>query len=417
MNKRIWRFGSAFALAAIAVAIVLAACAAPTTQPPAPAPTVAQPTAALAQPTTAPAQPTMAPAQPTAAPEQPTAAPTQAPSASGTDRAKTLILDTEGGKVADAKNFNPYAGGRGGSNGVVQALTEPVFTTNLVTGKIEPWLADSMTPNEDFTRWTLKLKKGIEWSDGQPLTADDVLFTVAMIQKFPDLALPYKFKDVTAKKIDDQTVEFTLPQSDPRWQLTVWSSNLQSQEVKLVPEHIWKDVADPVKFTNYDPEKGYPVFSGAWTLDKVVSDVEFTYKLNPNWWGAKTGFRPLPQVQNIVYTILGDENTNAAALDKGDLDSLAPTSPNTFLTLQAKNPKIIAWSKNPPYGNPDVCDRNLEFNTTVQPWDDPEMRWAVAQAIDRSKIIDIAYGGFASPSYNFLPDFRGLDHYRDLLDK
>src|SRR5581483_6798028 len=233
MNNRIRRIGTAFAFAAIAVALLLAACAAPAAPPPAPAPTVAQPTAA-------PAQPTAAPAQPTTAPAQPTAAPTEAPSSGGTDRANTLILDTEGGKVADAKNFNPYAGGRGGSNGVVQALTEPVFTTNLVTGKIEPWLADSMTPKEDFTRWTLKLKKGIEWSDGQPLTADDVLFTVAMIQKFPDLALPYKFKDVTAKKIDDQTVEFTLPQSDPRWQLTVWSSNLQSQEVKLVPEHIWK---------------------------------------------------------------------------------------------------------------------------------------------------------------------------------
>lgn len=369
--------------------------------------------------------PAQATATPTTAPTQaPTQVPTIAPTTAITqttttasERAKTLILDTEGGKVADAKNFNPYAQGRGGSNGVVQALTEPLFTTNLVTGKMDGWLGESMTPNADFTKWQLKLRKGTEWSDGQPLNADDVIFTVQMIQKFPDLAIPHKFKDVTMTKVDDQTVEFTLPQGDPRFQLTVWGSNLQSQEIKLVPAHIWKDVTDPVTFTNYDPAKGYPIFSGAWLLDTVVSDTEFTYKLNPNWWGAKSGWRPLPAVENIVFTVLGDENTRAAALDKGDLDSLAPASPSTFLTLQAKNPNVIAWSKDPPYGNADVCDRNLEFNHTVKPWDDPEMRWAVAQAIDRDKIIDIAYDGFSTASYNFLPDFPGLDHYRDLLDK
>lgn len=406
--------------AALFILFAFAACAAPAapTQPPAAAPT--QPPAAATQPpaaTEAPAAATQAPAAATEAPAAATEAPTSAPAAGSTDRSKTLILDTEGGQVADSKNFNPYSGGRGGSNGIVNALVEPLFTTNLQTGEIVPWLGESMTPNEDFTKWTLKLRKGIEWSDGTPLTADDVLFTVDMIQKFPDLSTPHKFKDVTTKKIDDQTVEFTLPESDPRFQLTVWAGNLQSQEIRLVPKHIWESQKDPVTFTNYDPAKGWPVFSGAWTLDKVVSDTEFTYKLNPNWWGAKTGFRPLPKVENIVWTLLGDENTRAAALDKGDLDSLAIASPSTFLTLQAKNPGIIAWSKDPPYGNPDVCGRNLEFNTTVKPWDDPEMRWAVAQAIDRSKLIDIAYNGLTTPAYNFLPPFVGLDKFRTLLEE
>lgn len=416
MNPHISKWASRGTILLLVALAALIGCAAPaaTPVPPtqAPPPATAVPAAAPTQ-----AQPTQVP--PTQAPPTtaPTSAATAAPSGAAADRAKTLILDTEGGKVADSKNYNPYAQGRGGSNGLVQALIEPIFTTNEVTGKIEPWLGDTMTPNADFTKWTLTLKKGIEWSDGQPLNADDLIFTVNMIQKFPDLSTGGKFKDVTMKKVDDQTVEFTLKQGDPRFELTNFASNLESQELRIVPQHIWKDVADPVTFTYYDPAKGWPVFSGAWLLDKVVSDTEFDYKLNPNWWGAKTGFRPLPAATRIVWTLLGDENTRAAAIDKGDLDSMAIAAPSTFLTLQAKNTKIIAWSKNPPYGNPDVCDRNLEFNHWVKPWDDPDMRWAVEQAIDRSKLIEIAFAGFSSPSYNFLPDFRGLDHYRDLLDK
>ena len=76
---------------------------------------------------------------------------------------------------------------------------------------------------------------------------------------------------------------------------------------------------------------------------------------------------------------------------KDDLDTMNVASPASFDTLQTLNQNVIAWLPEPPYGWTDICTRNLEFNTTIAPWDDPDMRWAVNYAIDRNQLVDIAF--------------------------
>ncbi len=330
------------------------------------------------------------------------------------ERRKTVIFDLEGGKPADPQNWSPYSAGRPRIKGMAQALAEPLFLVNIVTGEFEPWLALDMTPNEDLSVWTLTLREGVKWNDGEEFNADDIIYTVEMIQNHPDLNTSIEFGGVELNKVDDYTIEFILEEPDPRFQLTRFGST-GSRAFYPVPEHIWSEQEDPVTFRNYDPEKGWPIFTGAYTLDSFT-DTVYNFVRNDNWWGAETGWRPLPAPEKLVWVFYGPEETRAAATAKNDLDSMALASPASFETLRVLNDKVIAWTEEPPFGWIDVCSRNLEFNHTVPPWDDPEMRWAIAHAIDRDQIVDIAYSGMAAPSRNPLPDFPALTRYVDLID-
>src|SRR5438270_11028317 len=78
--------------------------------------------------------------------------------------------------------WNPYIPGTYILQGMNQNLLEPMFMLNYETGAIDGWLAESYTANADQTEFTVKLRPGTEWSDGQPLTSDDIVFTITMLK-------------------------------------------------------------------------------------------------------------------------------------------------------------------------------------------------------------------------------------------
>jgi peptide/nickel transport system substrate-binding protein len=331
------------------------------------------------------------------------------------ERRKTLILDLEGGFINDPDNWSPYKSGRPGEQGIVQLMGEPLFVVNMITGELDPYLAESATPNEDFTVWTVALREGVKWSDGEDFTADDIVFTVEMIKAHPDLNTPVEWDGVTATKVDDLTVEFTLEESDPRFQEKNMVGEAGTRSFFVVPEHIWAEQEDPVTFRNYDPDKGWPVFTGPYKIESASESV-VNFVRDDNWWGAQTGFEDLPAPEKVVMIYYGTEETRAAAIAKNDLDQMSLPSPAAFETMRILNDQIVSWTSEPPYGWIDKCTRNLEFNHTVEPWDDPEMRWAINHAVDRDQIVDIAYAGMAAPSRFHMPKFPALERYVDLID-
>src|SRR5207302_5692682 len=151
---------------------------------PAPAATTAPAAAATTAPAPA-AAPTTAP--PAAA--QPTAAPAAA-AAGGplktVPRNQTFIAIQGGANGAnpDFGNFNVRTVGgsvNGWHSGALQTMAEPLIMFNVLTGEYENWLAESWQYNPDFTEVTVKLRKGIEWSDGTPFTSNDVAFTFNVV--------------------------------------------------------------------------------------------------------------------------------------------------------------------------------------------------------------------------------------------
>jgi len=332
-------------------------------------------------------------------------------------REETVYFEIDGGRVVDPELWNPFVPGNRRDQGFHQAMMEPLFILNYETGEFVPWLATAFTANETLDVWTLTIRDGVKWSDGEAFNADDVVFTIEMLLNPDNAGLSDAASMQTwvesVSKVDDLTVEFNLKNPNPRFQLDYFSVRIWGG-VNIVPEHIWRD-QDPFTFKNYDPEKGWPVFTGPYTLTSV-SETEFTYDRNDNWWGIAAGFKDAPAPKRLVWIEPGPEEASAALMASGGLDSIMDISLGTFEELQAQNPDVKAWLPSLPYATLDPCSRTFEFNTSKAPWDTVEMRQAVNRAIDRDEIVDIAYNGTTVKSLSFFPAYAPLNRYTDMLD-
>ncbi len=339
-----------------------------------------------------------------------------APPMQGIPREQTLILDIDGGKVVAPDLWNPYVPGNRRDQGFHQALMEPLFILNYMTGKINPWLGESFTPNKDQTVWTLKLNKGANWNDGKPVSADDVVFTVDMLKKYKEMANGADMQTwvKSTKKIDAKTVEFTLTKPNPRFQLDYFSVKIWGG-FNLAPKHVW-DGKDPLTFKNYEKGKS-PVYSGPYKLTSFNADgTEFIYDRDDNWWGAKSGFKTLPAPKRLIWTWAGTPESRVALMAAGKLDSLMDITLGAFKTLQEKNPKTIAWYDKLPFAVLDPCSRVFAFNNTVAPWNDAEMRWAINYAMDRDQIVQIAYEGTTTKSRMPHPMYPPIQRFDKLAE-
>lgn len=331
------------------------------------------------------------------------------------ERRNTVIIDLES-RVLNPDMWNPFVPGARQDQGYHQAMIEPLFILNYESGEIEPWLATEMTSNDALDVWTLTLRPGIAWSDGMPFTADDVVFTVEMLlANAPSLMFSAALEQWVdrVEKVDDLTVRFHLKQPNARFQLDYWSVKIYNS-VYIVPRHIWHD-KDPLTFKNYDPAKGWPIFTGPYRL-KQFTETEFVYVRDDNWWGAKTGWKPLPEPERLIWVWYGPEETRTAAAADDELDSLADISLGAFQALGYRKPNLFVWYDHPPYAWVDPCVRTLEFNHTRPPWDDKEMRWAINHAIDRDVIVAVAYEGTTLAARHFFPAYGPLNRLVDLLE-
>src|SRR5215204_5813416 len=98
-------------------------------------------------------------------------------------REDTVIFDIDGavGTIATFDNFNWMIPGGQRNQGYHQSVSEPLFILNYETGQIEPWLAESFVSNDTLDVWTLNLREGAHWSDGEAFNADDVVFTINLL--------------------------------------------------------------------------------------------------------------------------------------------------------------------------------------------------------------------------------------------
>jgi peptide/nickel transport system substrate-binding protein len=333
------------------------------------------------------------------------------------ERQKTIIFDIDSGAVADPELWNPYAAGRRVDQGFFQAMIEPLFILNLESpdGEILNWLGESFSSNADATEWTVKLREGIKWSDGETLDADDFLFTVNLALDYPELNGMPAFTNLdSVEKVDDLTLKFKLTETDYRFVYTNFVVTSTSSFM-ISPQHIWEG-QDPTTFTNYDPAQGWPVYSGAYVLSEV-SESEMTYVRDDDWWGVAAGFQPdLPAAEKLIWVAYGSEETRTAAMARNELDSLMGVNLGSFLALKQLTGTAIAWYPELPYAWIDPCSRNFHFNLTKEPWNDPEMRKAVNHAIDRAQIIDIVYEGTSSISNHWLPSYSAFNSYVALAE-
>ncbi|MEZ4631366.1 MAG: ABC transporter substrate-binding protein [Deinococcales bacterium] len=332
-------------------------------------------------------------------------------------REKTAIFDIDGGLVTAPNNFNWMVPGTARNQGMHQAVWEPLFILNYETGEIMPYVGESFTPNEGLDVWTLKIRDGVKWSDGEAFNADDVVFTLNMLlgddTKTLGGAADMQQWVTSVEKIDDLNVQFNLKAPNPRFQLDYWSVRIWGG-IMIMPEHVWAG-QDPFTFTFYDPEKGWPLGTGAYKL-MSASESRFTYERRDDWWGKdvgipEMGISGLPAPEYLVWEVTGAEENKVQLASQGELDSIMDVTLGGFEAMVSNNPNIIGWVDGMPYVWFDPCPRQLSINNMVEPWNNKELRHALNDLIDRNQIIEVAYEGTTIPSQTMFVEYGGLMPY------
>jgi len=335
-------------------------------------------------------------------------------------REDTVIFDVDGqaGPDSNFDQMNWMLPDSKRNRGLHQAVTEPLFILNYETGEIMPWLAESMESNDELDVWTLNLREGATWADGEAFNADDVIFTIELLLNDDTVTLNNAGQVQTwiesVEAPDDYTVIFNLTEPNPRFLLDFFSVRIWGG-INMMPEHVWAD-QDPYTWKNYDLEAGYPLGTGPYVLVSA-NETEWVYDRNDDWWGAATGVFELPEPQRVIWTITGDDQIRTTLASDNQLDSIMDITLGAFEAMQAQNENIIAWEDGMPYVWLDPCPRQMSINTQNPPYDDPEMRWMLNNVIDREEVIEIAYEGVTIPSRTFFVEYGGMFPYIDAIEE
>src|SRR6266849_5315208 len=273
---------------------------------------------------------------------------------------------------------------------------------NYETGNIDGWLAESYSHNDAQTEWTVTLRPGTEWSNGRPLTSDDVVFTINLLKQYaPQLNWSGAVKQwvQSVQAVDDRTILFTLTGANPRFIMENLAGTT-SQAIVPLPKFAW-DGQDPVTFKNSWNNGTGAIFSGPYVVARF-SSTNFDYKRNDNWWGAKTGAFKLPAPLEIRRPWIGDTATNLQMLANNESDIGGPQTSSQLNALVAQNPKLLSYG---PQGWVDPCPRMLTLNTTVAPWDNKVIRHALSYAMDRQQTVNVVNEGVGKTSNFSFPTY------------
>ena len=295
--------------------------------------------------------------------------------ATGGDDGRVLNV-WAGSQTPIVANFNPFM-----PNALLHAtqgpILEPLFYFNKVADAAPtPMLGESYEWNADGTGMTIKVRSGVEWSDGKPFTAKDVAFTFNY-----EIAKPTYV--VNAEAIDDTTVKITFNAPS-------FTNEESLLGMVIVPEHIWKDIADPAAEPN-----AKPIGTGPYTVESV-SDAAYTIVANPNYWQEGK-----PAVKTVRYLALNSNQTSSDLLTTGKLDWAGMFSPDPSKVTAGGNLSVINTPVDPTVLY--TCS-NAELGCEG-PQTDVAVRQAINLAIDRTTLNDKAWAGQAktiSPTFALL---------------
>ena len=350
----------------------------------------------------------------------------------------SLVASTIGG---GPKTFNPFNTKDNISAMMSEVMYDGLLTTHPVTGQPIPKLAKSFSVNGND--YIIHLRHGIKWSDGKPITADDVVFTWQNIifDGFGNTSTRDSIiidgKLPTVKKIDDYTVEFKTPQP--------FAPFIRMLSTSIAPKHIFepavkkgKEYFETFLSTNIDPK--ILVTSGAFKLKEYVPAQRVVFERNPNYYMINKNNQKLPYLDKLVYLIVGDINNEVLKFEGGELDTIGLQGANVarFKELE-KHSNFKVYNLGPDTGTMFVSfnlnnrkDKNGKYFVDLkkQRWfQDKNFRQSVDYAIDRKNMVLNIANGLAAPLYtaeslnsiylnkNLKPYDRNIEKSKDLLKK
>ncbi|MBD2501070.1 ABC transporter substrate-binding protein [Anabaena azotica] len=324
-------------------------------------------------------------------------------------------------------------------------IYEGLITENYDTGGVDPALAESWEISDDKLKIVFTLREGLKWSDGQPLTVDDVVFTYNDIYLNP--AIPTDIRDImrigesrklpTVRKVDNRRVEFAIPEPFAPFLRSVTGA-------AILPAHALresvttKDAEGKPKFLQkwgVDTPPEQIIVNGLYKIERYDTSERVVFRRNPYYWRKGPKGEAQPYIEKLVWQIVESTDTSLLQFRSGGLDSIA-VSPDYFslLKVQEKQGNFKIYNGGPATGTTFVLFNLNKGSRNGKPLVDPvksrwfntvEFRQAVAYAIDRQTMINNIYRGLGQPqdspisvqSPYYLSPKEGLKVYDYNLEK
>ena len=299
-------------------------------------------------------------------------------------------------------------------NSNVQTLAQQLFDGlvefNLETYELEPALAKSWEISEDGTVYTFSLREGVTWHDGEPFTADDVIFTYEQIITNPEAragdAAQFTFnidgedQPVVFEKVDDLTVRMTLPTSSAAF--------LLQQRFFIMPKH---------KLLEFSVEGGAEAadINNAWSTDGTLSDVvgtgpfvlsdytpgqRVTLRKNLDYWKEDSAGTRLPYAETLSYLIIRGAEAQLAQFLAGNLDALNISGAQfpDLKTREVDGADFRVLQSEALFGSPPHLAFNFDAadSELAEVFSNLDFRKAMQSAVDRQRIIETVYNGLAT---------------------
>lgn len=339
------------------------------------------------------------------------------------------------------KTFNPFNTKDNISAQMSEIMYDGLVTTNPVTGETIPKLAKSFSVNGK--EYLINLRHGLKWSDGKPITADDVVFTWQNIifDGFGNTStrdsVMIDGKLPTVEKIDDYTVKFVTPEP--------FAPFLRMLSSPIAPKHIFqpavsrgREYFDGFLSTNTNPKEF--VISGAFRLKEYVPAQRVVFERNPNYYEINKDGKKLPYLDKLVYLIVGDINNQVLKFEGGELDEISLQGANVarFKEME-KHSDFSVFNIGPDTGTMYLSmnmnnRKNEKGKYYVEPkkqvwFQDKNFRQAVDYALDRKNMVFNIANGLGYPLFtpetlnsiflnkNLKPYDKNIEKSKKLLKK
>jgi peptide/nickel transport system substrate-binding protein len=274
----------------------------------------------------------------------------------------------------DPESLTPAESLTGQAMTVISQMNQTLFTTNEA-GELKPLLAEKMTTSPDRLTSTIKLKSNIKFSNGQPMTSADVVFSIDAARKSTYYSSFYeKITNVSAPNPTTVVIKTKEPEPVLEEYLASWVS-------AIVPKN-YGGVSGP-EFSEHPIGTG-PFKFKSWAHGESVAMVK-----NPNYWQSGQ-----PLLNEVVFRILPEDNSRVAQMRGGELDAMEePPFPQLPGLEQAGFKKSLS---------PKTLTQVLVLNQNEPLFKNADIRKAIDVAIDRKGIVETAVKGEGEPAGSFL---------------
>lgn len=309
------------------------------------------------------------------------------------------------GMLADVDSLNPFTGILAESYEIFQLQYSTLLSSSSVDFTPDAGLAESWEASADGKTWTYTLRPDLLWSDGVPLTANDVVYTFQRILdgRYEQRNYGNYVRNITSvEATDDRTVVMTTSEPSPI---------MERLAVYILPEHIWSGIdAKAVKSYANEPEAGETlVGSGPFLVVERRTGQFIRMVANDNYYKGR------PNVDELVFRVYNNPDALGQALVKGEIDFATGLTADVFSTLEGQE-GITTYAGS--YSGFNELAFNLgaaltdgtsigDGNPHMQ---DQQVRLAISHAIDRQQMVDRILDGYGTPGSTIIPPLYSTLH-------